>query len=237
MSVHEQRTGHRGSARPERLGTDEKRRMVRRLLGRVGRGYAEAYGFSVTSNPASLFRLLLLSILTAGRRDYRTAIAMAQALVAPGWDSAGRMAASGYDERVAALRAAGGGRSAARLASTLGDLAAVVLDRYHGDLRRLRGDARRDSAVERRLLTQLPGVTDAAVDLFLRDAQVIWPEAGPFFDRRSLRAAARLGLGGTVDELAALSGAGSERLAWLAGALARVDLDDRYHEVRALAHA
>jgi hypothetical protein len=225
------------SAAVDRWGTDEKRRMVRRLLARVGRGYAEAYGFSVTSNPASLFRLLLLSVLTSGRRDHRQAASIAQALVSRGWDSAARMAGSRHEERVAVLRAVGSGRTADRLASALGDLASAVVERYHGDLRRLRGEARRDRTVERRLLARLPGVTDAAVDLFLREVQVVWPEAGPFFDRRSLRAAARLGLGGSVDEVAAVAGAGAERVAWLAGALARVDLDDRYREVRALAAA
>jgi hypothetical protein len=216
-------------------GTDEKRRLVRRLLGRMGRGYAEAYGFSVTSNPASLFRLLVLSMLTSGRRDHQRAVAIARALVDRGWDSAARLAGSRYDERIAVVRGAGAGRDAERLATTLGELATAVVDRYGGDLRRLRTDAHRDPAAERRLLTQLPGTTDAAADLFFREAQVIWPEAGPFADRRSLRAASRLGLGGTLADLAALSGDRPEKLAWLTGALARVDLEDRYTEVRTLA--
>jgi hypothetical protein len=210
--------------------------MVRRLVSRAGRGYAEAYGFSVTTNPASLFRLLLLAVLTGARRDDRQAVALAQALVARGWDSAARLAGSRYEERVAVLDAAGAGRTAGRLGGTLGDLASAVVETYHGDLRRLRGEARRDRTAERRLLTRLPGVTDAAVDFFFRDVQVIWPEVEPFFDRRSLRAAARLGLGATTDEVAPLAGKGAERVAWLAGALARVDLDDSYREVRALAN-
>jgi hypothetical protein len=219
---------------PDRLGTEEGRRLTRRLLARVGRGYAEALGFSVTSNPSSLFRLLLLCVLTSRQREYRRAVAITQALVRQGWDSAARLAGSGYDERVAVIRSAGGSRSAERWSATLGDLAMAVTGRYGGDLRRLRGEARRDPAAQRRLLTGLPGVTDAAVDLFFRDAQVIWPEAGPFADRRSVRAAARLGLGGSVTDLAALTAGRSEKLAWLAGALARVDLDGRYDEVRAL---
>ena len=218
-------------------GTAEKRRAVRRLLAKVGRGWAEAYGVPVTNNPASLFRLLLLSVLTAGRRDYRLAVDITRALSSRGLDSAARMAGTPPEERVDALRAAGAGRAADRLAATLGDLAGAVVERYGGDLRRLRGEARREPAAERRLLTRLPGVTDAAVDLFLREVQVVWPEAGPFFDRRSLRAAARLGLGGTVREVAPLAGPGAEGVAWLAGALARVDLEDRYPEALAVARA
>jgi len=226
---------------PDRLGTEEGRRLTRRLLARVGRGYAEALGFPVTSNPSSLFRLLLLCVLTGGEREYRRAVSIAEALVRQGWDSAARLADSGYDERVAVIRSAGGGRvndrandRAGRWSATLGDLATAVVRRYGGDLRRLRGQARRDQAAQRRLLCGLPGVTDAAVDLFFRDVQVIWPEAGPFADRRSLRAAARLGLGGSVAELDALTAGRSEKLAWLAGALARIDLEGRYDEIRAL---
>jgi hypothetical protein len=220
---------------PDRLGTDEGRRLARRLVARVGRGYAEACGFSVTSNPSSLFRLLMLCVLTGDQREYRRAVSVAEALVRQGWDSAARLAGSGYDERVAVIRSAGAGRGAQRWSATLGDLAVAVVEQYGGDLRRLRAQARRDPAAQRRLLGRLPGVTDAAVDLFFRDVQVIWPETGPFADRRSLRAAARLGLGGSVADLAALAGRRSEKLAWLAGALARVDLDGRYDEVRPLA--
>lgn len=222
---------------PDRLGTEEGRRLTRRLLARVGRGYAEALGFPVTNNPSSLLRLLLLCVLTSGVREYRRAASIAGALVRQGWDSAARLADSGYDERVAVIRSAGGGGKADRAerwSATLGDLAAAVAGRYGGDLRRLRGEARRDPAAQRRLLCALPGVTDAAVDLFFRDVQVIWPEAGPFADRRSLRAAARLGLGGSVADLAALTAGRSEKLAWLTGALARIDLEGRYDEVRAL---
>jgi len=47
-----------------------------------------------------------------------------------------------------------------------------------------------------------------------------------------LAAARRLGLGRSADDLAGLAGSGrSERLAWLVGALARVDLEQRYPEV------
>ncbi len=95
--------------------------------------------------------------------------------------------------------------------------------------------ARRDPVAQRRALTELPGVDDAAVEVFFREVQVIWPETGPFADRRALRAADRLGLAGDVTELAALTGDEPERLPWLAGALARVDVDNSYDEVRPLA--
>jgi hypothetical protein len=214
---------------------DDKHRLVGRLLAREGRGFAEACGFALTNNPSSLFRLLYLSLLANGRHDPQLAVRLGQAVGDAGWDSAARLAATDHEQRSRTLRAAGAGRDADRLADTLGKLAQAVADRYGGDLRRLRTAARRKPAALRRALTGLPGIDDAAVDVFFREVQVIWPETGPFADRRALRAADRLGLARDVTELAALTGDESERLAWLAGALVRVDADDRYEEVRALA--
>src|SRR5436305_5968813 len=150
---------------------DEKRRLVRRLLEREGRGFAEACGFPVTNNPSSLFRLLYLALLAGGRRDQQRAVRLAQAVRDAGWDTAARLAAAGHHPLTATLRAAGAGRDANRLADTLGQLAAAVVDRYRGDLRRLRSTTRRDPAVLRRALTDLPSVDSPAVVVFLREGR------------------------------------------------------------------
>lgn len=217
------------------VATEEKKRIMRRLIG-GGRGFAEEWGFRVTNNPASLFQLLYLSILLRPRGDYRRAVQTALALRDRGWDSPARMAQSPHDERFRVIRDVSHRRDAREVATTLGDLALTIVQRYRGDLRRLRTQARQDPARERELLKELPGVDDEVVDLFFRDVQTIWREAAPFADRRALTAARRLGLGRSVTELSTLAGSGeSERLAWLVAALARVDLDNRYDEFRGLA--
>ncbi|MEU4681466.1 hypothetical protein [Micromonospora sp. NPDC023737] len=210
---------------------EDKKRLVRRLAG-SGRGFAEQYGFQVTNNPSSLFQLLYLSALLSRRGDFRRAVESAQALREAGWDSAARLARSLHEDRVRVLRQAGQRGDVDALASTLGDLARTVVDRYRGDLRRLRAKAQYDPGQERKLLTELPGVDDQVVELFLREAQALWREVAPVADRRALAAARRLGLGRSAGDLAGLAGGGeSERLAWLVGALARVDLEKRYAEV------
>ncbi|SBT41443.1 hypothetical protein [Micromonospora narathiwatensis] len=210
---------------------EEKKRLVRRLAG-DGRGFAERYGFRVTNNPSQLFQVLYLSVLLARRGDFRKAVDAAQALRDNGWDSAARMARSLHADRVRVLREAGQRGDVDGLADTLGDLARAVVDRYRGDLRRLRTAAQQDPARERRLLAALPGVDDQVIDLFLRETQAVWREVAPVADRRALAAARRLGLGRSADDLAGLAGSGeSERLAWLVGALARVDLEKRYAEL------
>ncbi|MFC0505885.1 hypothetical protein [Micromonospora costi] len=210
---------------------EDKKRLVRRLAG-SGRGFAEQYGFQVTNNPSSLFQLLYLSLLLARRGDFRRAVDSAQALRDAGWDSAARLARSLHESRVRVLREAGQRGDVDALANTLGDLARTVVDRYRGDLRRLRAKAHYDARLERELLADLPGVDGQVVELFLREAQALWREVAPVADRRALAAARRLGLGRSAGDLAGLAGGGeSERLAWLVGALARVDLEKRYAEV------
>lgn len=203
--------------------------MVRRLLA-GGRGLAEEWGFRVTNNPANLFQLLYLSVLLASSADHRRAVRAAQALREAGGESPARVAAA--PPQASLLRNVGGRRDADELAATLGDLASRLVRIYQGDLRRLRTSARQDPSLERELLTELPGVDDDVVDLFFREVQAIWSELMPFADRRALAAARRLGLARSADELYGLVGSGeSERLAWLVGALARVDLENGYQRL------
>ncbi len=218
------------------VGIEEKRRLVRAVRSLMGRGFAEACGFEVIANPAKLFQLLYLSVLVVGDRDYQRAVRVAAELRDHGCDSAARMAQSRHDERAGLIREAGRRRDADAVSTTLGDLAQATVDRWHGDVRRLRGEAQQDPGRERRLFTELPGVDDRAVDLFFREVQVLWPEVAPFVDRRALAAARRLELGRTVADLSELAKSReSEKLSWLAGALARVDMENRYDEIRAAA--
>jgi hypothetical protein len=200
---------------------EEQRRLVRALLSMYPRGFAEGYGFPVTNSPASLFRLLCLSVLLARTEDHRCAIAATRTLREQGCDNPTRMTMWEQPDGTG---------------DVLRGLARTVIQRYNGDLRRQRALARYDPTRERELLRELPGVDDRVVDGFFRDVQLLWREVWPFADSHALIVAQKLGLGRSVAELAALSGTEeSERLAWLVGALTRVDLDNRYDEVVATA--
>ncbi|MFB9236514.1 hypothetical protein ACFFWC_13290 [Plantactinospora siamensis] len=214
--------------------TERRRRMVRRLAA-SGRGFAEAYGLRVTNNPGSLFQVLYLAVLLARTGDVGRPTATARGMRDRGWDTAARLARSLAEDRAELLREYGWrGNDVTGLAVRLGDLAETVSQRYRGDLRRLRVAARYRPDRERALLTALPGVDPVVVDLFLREAQALWPEAGPVADRRALAAARKLGLGRTVRDLVALvDQRESERFAWLVGALARTDVENAYGRLRA----
>jgi hypothetical protein len=150
-----------------------------------------------------------------------------------GWRSPRKLAESSWEQRVEALNDAGYARYQERTATMLGDLTEHLLERWNGDLRRLREAAERDPKSERRLLKEFKGVGDVGVDIFFREVQVAWDELRPFADRRALDAAARLGLPKDAGKLAKLvTDDGYPRLV---AALVRVELEDDYEAVRAAA--
>ena len=81
----------------------------------------------------------------------------------------------------------------------LGDTAQMLVDRYQGDLRKLRDATGRDPKRERALLKECKGIGD---DIFCREAQLAWAELFPFAHRRALEVATRLGLEGEARKLA-----------------------------------
>lgn len=214
---------------------DERtKETVRELLELHPRGYVDAVaGFVVTGTAAGLFRLLVLAILADDGAPSETAVEATKALLSRRWDSAPEMAQVERSEIAEVLDEAGHGNADAA-ARHLAEATRLVMDRYDGDLQRLRDEANGDSARLRRLLGEVPGLDDAGLTVFLREAQMFWPEAGPFVDERAANAARRLGLPSDPDELLTdiARGGGHEQLSWLVGALALVDARDEYARVR-----
>jgi hypothetical protein len=116
----------------------------------------------------------------------------------------------------------------------LGETAQMLLDLYQGDLRRLRTAAEADPVQERKLLDQFKGVGDVAINIFLREAQLAWPELFPFADERALASTKELGLPADGRELASLV-RGRKNFVRLVSALVRVQLEHKYDEILAAA--
>lgn len=201
------------------------------LLDRHGRTFAEELGIDVASGtPSPLFRLLCASLLMSARISAGIAVAAARALADAGWTTAQHMAASSWEDRARVLNEAGYARYDERTSTMLGETTELVLNRYGGDLRKLREEAERDPSKERRLIKECKGIGDVGADIFFREVQAAWPEVRPFADRRALSAAERLGLGSDVDALARLVSEPGE-FARLAAALVRVELDNDHDAV------
>jgi hypothetical protein len=105
----------------------------------------------------------------------------------------------------------------------------LLLERYGGDLRKLRDAAERDPRRERELVKQFKGIGDVGADILFREAQLAWDELYPFADRRALEAARGLGLGRSAEDMAHL--VDRRRLPRLLAGLVRVDLAHESDEV------
>ncbi len=207
-----------------------EKEIVRALLERHGRTFAEEIGIAVEKNtPSALFRLLCASLLFSTRISARIAVRAAKALSDQGWTTPQKMAGSTWEERARTLNEAGYARYDERTSTMLGETAEMLLDRYGGDLRNLREEAGREPDEERRLLKRFKGVGDVGVDIFFREAQAAWDELFPFADRRALQGAKNLGLEDDPSSLARL--VGDHDFPRLVAALVRVELEGDHDEV------
>jgi hypothetical protein len=121
---------------------------------------------------------------------------------------------------VAALGRGGYRRYDERTATQLREMAALVLDRYGGDLRRLATTAGEDVAEAARLLQEVDGIGPTGAAIFLREVQAVWPWLRPYLDERARAGARRVGLPDDDRELAEL--VSPPDLARLAAGLVRI---------------
>ncbi|WP_069869834.1 endonuclease [Streptomyces malaysiensis] len=209
--------------------SDKNQSVARTLLDRQGTTFAAEAGIRLRDAPGPLYQLLVLAHLLSARIRSDVAVAAARALFDAGMRDPRRMAEADWQRRVDALGEGGYRRYDERTATQLGEAAELVNREYGGDLRRMRkaGDPKQ-------LLREINGIGPAGVNIFLREAQGLWPEFAPYFDRKALEGAERVGLPKSARSLAGL--VAEDELPRLAAALVRVALHaDAAREVRAAA--
>jgi hypothetical protein len=208
---------------------------VKILLQRYGQSFAEELGIPAEANqPSPLFRLLVSALLFSTRISHTVAIRSARILFERGWTTPEAMATTTWEQRVQALDEGGYVRYDERTSRMLGDNAQMLIDRYGGDLRRLRKSAEADPARERKLLDEFKGVGEVGVNIFFREAQLAWPELFPFADARVLASAKTLGLPPLSGKLAGLV-RNRRDFVRLVAALMRVQLEHKHDEILAAA--
>ncbi|MBT3150417.1 endonuclease [Streptomyces sp. CHD11] len=204
-------------------GREEQRAVLRALVDAHGETYTEETGIRLRDTPQPLYRLLVLAHLLSARIKGSIAVASARALHEAGLRDPRRMAEADWQDRVDALGRGGYRRYDERTATQLGDAARLVTERWGGDLRRLREEADGDVGELRRLLRSFPGIGPTGADIFLREAQHVWPEVAPYLDAKALQGARRLKLPRDPERLLGLA-EGTEP-AVLAAALVRAAID------------
>lgn len=200
--------------------------VVKVLLDRFGRTSAEQAGIRLADKPSPLYQLLVLATLLSARISADIAVAAAKELFAAGYRTPQRMRQATWQDRVDALGRAGYRRYDERTSTMLGDAAVLLLDRWRGDLRKLRDDADGDPKRIRELLTEFPGMGPVGADIFLREVQAVWPEVTPYVDRRVTQGAKKVGLPPSARDLSGLVDSPRD-LTRLASALVRVSRGSR----------
>ncbi|KRD19180.1 endonuclease [Mycobacterium sp. Root265] len=200
---------------------------ISRLLKQAGTTYADEAGITLDNKPKPLFQLLNLTMLASKPIAASVAVAAARELFGSGLRTPADVLRADRPTMIKAFGRAGYARYDESSATRLTEIATAVQDRYSGDLRNLADEAGHDVRAAARALQQFDGIGPTGADIFLREAQNVWPWAQPYFDKRALKTARELGLPGEPDELLALS---KGRPAELAAALVRVSLDDELRE-------
>lgn len=208
-----------------------RRAVAAAVLDLAGRTDSEELRIPLERNtPGPLFRTLCFALLASARIGHEIAVEAARALAAAGWTTPRKLAASTWRQRTDTLNRAGYARYDESTSRMLGDTTGHLLERYGGDLRRLRASAGRDSDAERRLLKEFKGIGDVGADIFFREVQLVWDELYPFIDDRAVRAARQLKLGDDASSLRALLRSRREYVRLVAG-LVRIQLENRHDEV------
>ncbi len=161
-------------------------RVIAALVDRYGTTFVQEAGFTLRNSPSSLFRLLCLAMLLSARIRSSIAVNAAKALAKRKWTTPGRLLESTWEERAKVLNQAGYARYDEGTSMMLEQSARLLIERWDGDLRKLRREGGQDPLAERRLLQQFKGIGEVGADIFCREAQTIWEELRPFADRRAL---------------------------------------------------
>src|SRR5699024_8712210 len=121
-------------------------------LQHYGTTFAEQGGSHVEKNtPSALFQLLNIALLLSARIRTSHALEAALPLRKAGLTTPRKMENASWQERVEVITWHGYKRYDERTATMLGDTAQLVLERYGGDLRKLRAHAQYEVAKEQAL--------------------------------------------------------------------------------------
>ncbi len=191
------------------------------IIREAGTSYAAQAGFPLTDKPSQLYRLLVLSVLLSTRIKAEIAVSAARELGA--FPTARRMRDATWQQRVDALGRGHYVRYDESTATALGEGAGLLLDKYGGDLRKLRKEADGDVRRIKELLREVPSLGPVGIDIFCREAQAVWPELRPYFDKKALSGAQKAGLPKDAGRLAELVDA--DDYARFSAALVRLTLE------------
>ena len=165
--------------------------------------FAKDAGIQLADEPAPLFQLLVLCMLQAKPIRATVAVDAARGLFEAGLTTPEKFAAAPRSQLIRIFGAAGYARYDESSATRLRSMSQLLIDEHSADLRTLRNTAPKSLQV-------FDGVGPACATMFAREAQGVWPELAPVFDKKALQGAEKLGLSQDPEELAALVAGSTE---------------------------
>lgn len=159
--------------------------------------FAEDAGIRLRNEPEPLYQLLVLCMLQAKPIRATVAVGAARGLFDAGLTTPAALLAAPRERLIRIFGAAGYARYDESSATRLRAMSQLLIDEHSADLRTLRDTAPKS-------LQAFDGVGPACASMFAREAQGVWPELAPVFDKKALQGAAKLGLPQDPEELAAL---------------------------------
>lgn len=202
---------------------DDHARTVRELLDTAGTTFASEAGISLEDEPAPLYRLLVLAVLLSSRVRAMLGTRACHALVDAGLGTPERMHDAARQDVFDTLDRAKF-LSKEQTTDALQEGAGLVVERWGGDLRRMRAEADGDVETLRGFLTEVPRLGPVGADIFLREVQLVWPEVRPHLDAKATDGAKAVGL--PTDGAALAELVDGDDLARFSAALVRANLDD-----------
>lgn len=161
--------------------------------------FAKDAGIALADESEPLFQLLVLCMLQAKPIRATVAVSAARGLFSAGLTTPAALLAAPRSQLVRIFGAAGYARYDESTATRLHAMSQLLIDEHSADLRTLRANAPQS-------LQTFDGVGPACATMFAREAQGVWPELAPVFDKKALQGASKLGLPQDPDALAALVG-------------------------------
>lgn len=202
---------------------------INKLLNKYGQTFCNQIGIALKNTPSSLFQWLYSSVLFSARISSDISVNAAKALIEHGLTTPEKMLNSTWSERVEILNKINYTRYQEKTSTFLGEIANKVKQDYEGNLRNLREAAGKDPETIRKLLEEFKGEGQVGVDIFFREAQLVWDELFPFADKKALSAAKKMNLPTTAQGLLSKVDGNRTKYVDLIAALTRADLANDYN--------
>jgi hypothetical protein len=227
--------GAEGQSEDEEHAKLSESPKVHKIIEEFGRQPLEGTSLAkepLTASPETVLAMVIDAMLKSRPISHDLSQRAVNKLIDEGYHDIRKLGESSWEERTLVLKDGGYNRYREQGATNLGDLADFVNGQYDGDLNNLLKKAGNDCKKTRDLIKEIKGLGDLGVDLFLNNAQSVWPPMAPFLDARSLKTAEELGIGTDLEAIYESLNRDSMRMSRLANGLSHVRLDKKQRELK-----